>query len=554
MQRFSNLQGAPAAAHSCEMLSSRASLSCAALVARPRQQRRSRAQACPAQNASQDPLLLRVARGEGELPSQRPSITHAVAFRVLLEIFVDMQILSSPRASRGRASACVAHAPSGSLHEGVQSVRFLAPLPQHLADMVTLRLPSCARTAERGAPLPQVLGQVSVPYALGDPGDRHRALDAGSSLSTVCQSASRERNLPNLQTPALSHAEPLSPRSRGESSSPTASSCSATSSPPSPPWGAASPARAPAPLPPASPTPLTPPACLRRPTPQHRVRRRQGRWPGHPEPDPHHGRRQGAQGPRRASSCVCSSHHPHPPLAPPPPAAAAPAPALPYSPLVSPLTASRPRPSPNPLQDPSKSLPFVSEILKALRKEVDGQSTLLGFIGACCGRTAPPPAAHAPAARTGQPPELPLPPAASQSPAGTPWTLAAYAIEGSSNKYCMRSKKMMQHNPEVLHAFLAHLADSLATYVCFQIESGAQARAAPPPLLAPPSLACRRISPAVSCPPPHRQLRASGALLTPSLSRSFPRQSGRWCSCSTRGRTTSRRSSSPSSRCPTPSA
>lgn len=60
--------------------------------------------------------------------------------------------------------------------------------------------------------------------------------------------------------------------------------------------------------------------------------------------------------------------------------------------------------------------------------------------------------------------------------AGTPWTLAAYAIEGSSNKYCMRSKKMMQHNPEVLHAFLAHLSDSLATYVCYQIESGAQAR------------------------------------------------------------------------------
>lgn len=62
-------------------------------------------------------------------------------------------------------------------------------------------------------------------------------------------------------------------------------------------------------------------------------------------------------------------------------------------------------------------------------------------------------------------------------PAGTPWTLAAYAIEGSANKHCIRSKKMMQHNPEVLHAFLAHLSDSLATYVCYQIESGAQARA-----------------------------------------------------------------------------
>lgn len=44
----------------------------AALVARPRQQRKTaRAQACPAQNASQEPLLLRVARGEGECSMNR---------------------------------------------------------------------------------------------------------------------------------------------------------------------------------------------------------------------------------------------------------------------------------------------------------------------------------------------------------------------------------------------------------------------------------------------------------------------------------------------------
>lgn len=29
-------------------------------------------------------------------------------------------------------------------------------------------------------------------------------------------------------------------------------------------------------------------------------------------------------------------------------------------------------------------------------------------------------------------------------------------------------------NPEILHALLAHLADALAVYVCYQIESGAQ--------------------------------------------------------------------------------
>jgi uroporphyrinogen decarboxylase len=34
------------------------------------------------------------------------------------------------------------------------------------------------------------------------------------------------------------------------------------------------------------------------------------------------------------------------------------------------------------LDDPDASLPFIRETLSSLRKEVDGQSTLLGFIGA----------------------------------------------------------------------------------------------------------------------------------------------------------------------------
>ena len=46
------------------------------------------------------------------------------------------------------------------------------------------------------------------------------------------------------------------------------------------------------------------------------------------------------------------------------------------------------------LDDPDASLPFIRPILSTLRKEIEGQSTMLGFIGA-------------------------------------PWTLAAYAIEGS---------------------------------------------------------------------------------------------------------------------------
>jgi uroporphyrinogen decarboxylase len=89
------------------------------------------------------------------------------------------------------------------------------------------------------------------------------------------------------------------------------------------------------------------------------------------------------------------------------------------------------------MDDPTSSLPFVAETLKALRAEVNNQSTLLGFIG-------------------------------------TPWTLAAYAVEGKADKNCRQTKSMMFSNPEILHAFLDHLAVALGEYACYQIEAGAQ--------------------------------------------------------------------------------
>jgi uroporphyrinogen decarboxylase len=89
------------------------------------------------------------------------------------------------------------------------------------------------------------------------------------------------------------------------------------------------------------------------------------------------------------------------------------------------------------LDDPDSSLPFIRPILSTLRKEIEGQSTMLGFIGA-------------------------------------PWTLAAYAIEGKSDRHLVVTKQMMTKNPEILHAFLAHLAEALGVYVCHQIDCGAQ--------------------------------------------------------------------------------
>ena len=90
----------------------------------------------------------------------------------------------------------------------------------------------------------------------------------------------------------------------------------------------------------------------------------------------------------------------------------------------------------HPLQ-PEESLPFIRTILQTLRQEVGNKATVLGFVGA-------------------------------------PWTLAAYAIEGKSSKDYTIIKSMAFSEPAMLHQFLAKLADAIAIYVRYQIDSGAQ--------------------------------------------------------------------------------
>jgi len=87
--------------------------------------------------------------------------------------------------------------------------------------------------------------------------------------------------------------------------------------------------------------------------------------------------------------------------------------------------------------DPAESLPFVGEVLGRLRQSVGKEAAVLGFVGA-------------------------------------PWTLAAYAVEGRSSKNYAVIKAMAFREPELLHRLLGHLADSIATYVRYQIDSGAQ--------------------------------------------------------------------------------
>ena len=86
---------------------------------------------------------------------------------------------------------------------------------------------------------------------------------------------------------------------------------------------------------------------------------------------------------------------------------------------------------------PPETMPFVGEVLGRLRSSVGNNATVLGFVGA-------------------------------------PWTLAAYVVEGKSSKNYAVIKAMAFREPELLHKLLNHFAESIATYLRYQIDSGAQ--------------------------------------------------------------------------------
>ncbi|WP_420841398.1 uroporphyrinogen decarboxylase [Gloeobacter kilaueensis] len=106
-------------------------------------------------------------------------------------------------------------------------------------------------------------------------------------------------------------------------------------------------------------------------------------------------------------------------------------------PIIDPPIRSRAQIDAVRLLEPEAALPFIRTILQTLRQEVAGKATVLGFVGA-------------------------------------PWTLAAYAVEGKSSKDYALIKQMAYSEPALLHALLSKFADSIARYVIYQIESGAQ--------------------------------------------------------------------------------
>lgn len=87
--------------------------------------------------------------------------------------------------------------------------------------------------------------------------------------------------------------------------------------------------------------------------------------------------------------------------------------------------------------DPDVATPFIRTILETLRREVGNEATVLGFVGC-------------------------------------PWTLAAYAVEGKSSKDYSTIKSMAFSEPDLLDKLLEKIANNIARYVCYQIDSGAQ--------------------------------------------------------------------------------
>ncbi|MCP4039841.1 MAG: uroporphyrinogen decarboxylase, partial [bacterium] len=89
--------------------------------------------------------------------------------------------------------------------------------------------------------------------------------------------------------------------------------------------------------------------------------------------------------------------------------------------------------------DPSETVPFVFEIIRTLRRELESRAVpLLGF-------------------------------------AGAPFTLAAYMVEGRGSKDFGILKQMMYREPKLLHALLDKLTACSVSYLNAQIEAGAQA-------------------------------------------------------------------------------
>ncbi len=88
--------------------------------------------------------------------------------------------------------------------------------------------------------------------------------------------------------------------------------------------------------------------------------------------------------------------------------------------------------------DLERSLPYVFDTVRMLRRELAGRVPLIGF-------------------------------------SGSPWTLACYMVEGGGSSDFRHVKGLSYSDPAALHRLLALLADVVADYLAAQAAAGAQA-------------------------------------------------------------------------------
>lgn len=88
--------------------------------------------------------------------------------------------------------------------------------------------------------------------------------------------------------------------------------------------------------------------------------------------------------------------------------------------------------------DPEQDLGYVMQAIRVIREELDGQVPLIGF-------------------------------------AGSPWTVATYAVEGGSSKNFPRIKGMLYEQPAMLHKLMEKLTSATIDYLNAQIDAGVQA-------------------------------------------------------------------------------
>lgn len=91
-----------------------------------------------------------------------------------------------------------------------------------------------------------------------------------------------------------------------------------------------------------------------------------------------------------------------------------------------------------PIPDPETDLRYVPDAVRLIRRHLQGKVPLIGF-------------------------------------SGSPWTLASYMVEGCSSREFHKIKGLMYDQPDLLHALLGKLADSVAAYLNAQIAAGVDA-------------------------------------------------------------------------------